>query len=346
MNRYQSLRCAIAMWAGLSLLSPVWAADPTPWRAYVTNEKSGTLSVIEGPAHQVVATVSLGKRPRGFKISPDGKQLFVALSGSPVAGPGVDESKLPPPDKSADGIGVFDAQTLAPVRIIRGVSDPEQIALSHDGKQLFVASEDSGQLVVLDVASGKRLAALKVGGEPEGISVSPDGRYVYVTSEADHLVSVVEVASRKVVARIVVGERPRFTSFSPDGSRAYVSCENAGTLYVVDARKHMVLDQIKLEGALVRPVGSIVSVDGKRLYVATGRGKLVLAVDLATDKVVGQVEVGNRPWGIDISPDGRTLYTANGSSNDVSVVDVATLKVTARLPVGESPWGVVVGAKP
>lgn len=342
----KSLFGVVGLLVALCFTAAAAGADASAWRVYVTNEKSGTLSVIEGPANQVVATVTLGKRPRGLKISPDGKQLFVALSGSPAAGPGVDESKLPPADKSADGIGVFDAVTLTRIRVIKGVSDPEQLALSHDGKQLFVASEDTGQLVVLDVASGKRLAALKVGGEPEGISVTPDGRYVYVTSEADHQISVVEVATRKVVARVVVGARPRFTSFSADGSRAYVSCEDVGTLYVLDARKFVVLDQIKLEGALMRPVGSVVSADGTRLYVATGRGKQVMAIDLTTDKVVGQVEAGSRPWGIDISPDGRTLYTANGSSNDVSVIDVATHKVVARVQVGESPWGVVVGVKP
>ena len=51
---------------------------------------------------------ALGKRPRGIHASPDKKTIYVALSGSPIAGPGVDESTLPPADKTADGIGVFD----------------------------------------------------------------------------------------------------------------------------------------------------------------------------------------------------------------------------------------------
>jgi YVTN family beta-propeller protein len=76
------------------------------------------------------------------------------------------------------------------------------------------------------------------------------------------------------------------------------------------------------------------------VYVTTGRGKNVVFVDTATDKVVGEVEAGPRPWGIAISPDGGTLYTANGPSNDVSVIDVARRAVTARVPVGDSPWGV------
>ena len=42
---------------------------------------------------------TLGKRPRGIRVSPDRTQLYIALSGSPISPPGVDESKLPPPDR-------------------------------------------------------------------------------------------------------------------------------------------------------------------------------------------------------------------------------------------------------
>ncbi len=73
----------------------------------MTNEVSGDMTIIDSGNFNVIATVPLGKRPRGIHPSPDGKTIYVALSGSPIAGPGVDESTLPPPDKSADGIEAF-----------------------------------------------------------------------------------------------------------------------------------------------------------------------------------------------------------------------------------------------
>src|SRR5688500_11392671 len=73
-------------------------APPSGPRIFVTNETSGDLSVIDAGSRKVIATIPLGKRPRGLQVSPDGTRVYVALSGSPVAGPGVDESKLPPPD--------------------------------------------------------------------------------------------------------------------------------------------------------------------------------------------------------------------------------------------------------
>src|SRR3954451_12452258 len=96
------------------------AAD---YRVYVTNERSGDLTVIDGRTDAVLETIPLGKRPRGVQVSPDGRWLYVALSGSPIAGPGVDEKSLPPPDKAADGIGVLDLRSRRLVKTLRGVSD-------------------------------------------------------------------------------------------------------------------------------------------------------------------------------------------------------------------------------
>ena len=223
-------------------------------RIYVTNEMSGDMTVIDGQTRKVVATVPLGKRPRGIQLSPDGKQLFVALSGSPIAGPGSDESKLPPADPSADGIGVVDIASLKLLRILRGVSDPEQLVISRDGKSLYIASEDTGTAVVIDVASGKTVATLPVGGEPEGVGISPDGRFVYMTSEEDHQVSVIETAQNKVIKHFSVGQRPRQAAFSPDGTRAYVTGETDGTVSIIDARKHRVIKTLRLTGELVRPM--------------------------------------------------------------------------------------------
>ena len=89
--------------------TPAPAAAPAPpaaGRLFVTNEQGGDISVVDVAGAKVIATIAVGKRPRGIRLSPDDTMLFVALSGSPAAGPGVDESKLPPPDKKADGIGV------------------------------------------------------------------------------------------------------------------------------------------------------------------------------------------------------------------------------------------------
>src|SRR5690349_18428167 len=65
------------------------AAEPAgkPLLAYVTNEGSEELTIIDTRTDSAVATIPVGTRPRGVKVTPDGKTVFVALSGSPRCPP-------------------------------------------------------------------------------------------------------------------------------------------------------------------------------------------------------------------------------------------------------------------
>jgi YVTN family beta-propeller protein len=110
---------------------------------------------------------------------------------------------------------------------------------------------------------------------------------------------------------------------------------------VVDAKRHKVITTIKLTGDLTRPMGTVASPDGSKMFVSTGRGKSVIEIDTKTNAVLRTIEVGDRPWGMAITPDGKTLFSANGPSNDISIVDVDSGQVRAKVPVGMRPWGMV-----
>src|SRR5512143_654486 len=63
---------------------PASASPSAPGElVYVSNEDSRNLTVIDAATDTVVATIEVGTRPRGVKVSPDGKTVYVALSGSP-----------------------------------------------------------------------------------------------------------------------------------------------------------------------------------------------------------------------------------------------------------------------
>lgn len=318
---------------------------------YVSTEDGGEVVAIDPGSATVVARIPVGKRPRGVKLSPDGKLLYVALSGSPRAAPGADESKLPPADRAADGVGVVDLRTHKLLRTLRSGQDPESFDVSSDGKTLYVSNEDSAEMTVLDLASGKVKHKVDVGHEPEGVTLRPDGKVVYVTSEQDNVVVAVATGTLKVLAQLPTGPRPRSVAFTHDGATAFVTSENGAQVTVLDAVHDKPDGSIKIEAKAKtplgpRPMGSTLSPDGKTLYVSCGRGESIAVIDVATRKVVRMIDgVGSRPWGIGVSHDGARLFTANGPSNDVSIIDAATGKVTARVKVGGLPWGLAVAPR-
>ncbi len=337
---------ALAFLLGCSRSNP--AAPAAQPLVYVSDEAGGVVAVVDPGQATVIGTIPVGKRPRGVKLSRDRRFLYVALSGSPRGGPGVDESKLPPPDRSADGIGVVDLAARKLVTTLSGGQDPESFDVSPDGKTLYVSNEETAEMTALELPSGRNLGKAKVGKEPEGVTVGPDGKVVYVTSEQDNEVTAVDAGTLAVLAHIPTGKRPRSVVFGPDGVTAFVADELGGTVTVIDASTQRALVDIPLHedspaASGPRPMGQALSPDGRLLYVSCGRGGAVAVVDTALRRQVRSFEgVGDRPWGVGVSRDGKGLYTANGSSGDLSIVNTTTGNVDKRVRIGGLPWGVVV----
>src|SRR5258708_3483856 len=142
--------CPWEIAAIVATLGLLWTVGTTTgqtggdYQVFVTNEKSGDITVIEGSDHKVATTFPVGKRPRGLRVSPDGATVYVALSGTPISPPPQLDAKGNPillkgkdddddekkADKSADGIGVIDAKQRKLLRKINVGSDPEQLSLS------------------------------------------------------------------------------------------------------------------------------------------------------------------------------------------------------------------------
>src|SRR4051794_11523546 len=59
---------------------------PSYWLA-VSDEKSGDVTLVDGTTQEGVATIPVGHRPRGIHASPDGRFVYVAISGTEAEGP-------------------------------------------------------------------------------------------------------------------------------------------------------------------------------------------------------------------------------------------------------------------
>jgi YVTN family beta-propeller protein len=356
----QKLRMKPSLWntamAGVFAISLPVSLQAATYQVWVTNERSGDVTVINGSDLSVAATIAVGKRPRGIHVSPDGKLVYVALSGTPIeAPPQIDAQGNPVfqrkkdddddnADKSADGIGVVDVATRKSHGKLNAGSDPEEFALSKDGRQIYISNEDTKTASVIDIASGKLQHIVPVGQEPEGVTTTPDGKRFYVTCEAGGDVYVVDTQTYSAVAHFKVNGRPRSVAFLSNTSIGFIPSESAGELNVIDSLNAKVLKTISLPAGS-RPMKVKLSPDETRLYVSNGRAGTISVFDAHGYQLLDTIKVGTRPWGIGISPDGKWLFSANGPSNDVSVVDLKTNKEIARIKAGSSPWGIAVTSR-
>lgn len=333
-------RCLAGVLLALVLSLPARAE-----RAYVSNEDDGTVTVIDADRGAAIATIAVGKRPRGLALSPDGARLYVAVSGMPKCPPPLTDEECGrlPRDPADDAIAVIDTASLARTRVLGGVSDPERVAVSRDGRRLYVSEEDAGRLAVLEATRGRVLATVPVGREPEGVRVSPNGRWVLVTSEEDNTVTIVDAKSSAIVGKATVGARPRDLAFSPDGRFAYVTGEADASLYRIAVPAGAPAAEFFKLRREVRPMGIALDARRRRLFVGGGRAGTVAVVSLEGPGLVTEVACGGRPWGVALGASGRRLYSPDGPSGEVAIVDTETLAVTARIATGKGPWAVVAG---
>jgi YVTN family beta-propeller protein len=177
--------------------SCVVGADKT--HLYVSNWGGRSVSVVDLAEHRRLRDVTVGLRPNDMALAPDGR-LFVACAGDNTVHV-IRTATLEPPSQSASP-----ARRLweAPREVISTAlypqspegSTPDAVAVSPDGKTLFVANADNNCVMVVDV-SGATLddrarkysesisvvnGFIPVGWYPSALAVSPDNGTLFVAN--------------------------------------------------------------------------------------------------------------------------------------------------------------------
>lgn len=291
-------------------------------RIFVTNERGDSVSVIDSATNEVIKTIAIGKRPRGVGISPEGDEVYIAVSGDNV-------------------ITVLDPNTLEVLRSFESGDDPETFAV-HSNGNIYISNEEDAKASVFNPRTGERLAEIEVGIEPEGVAISPDGSRVIVTSESTNMLHLIKVPEHTIDKNILVGARPRAATFSHDSKTAYATSEISGEVKKIDVATGTILGKMPLSNDQAKPKDVVLSRDGSRLYVAGGRANRVFVLDADTLEIVKAIPVGKRVWGLAMNRDGSRVYSTDGVDHQVSVIDTESNSVVATIPVGKFPWGIAI----
>ena len=289
---------------------------------FVTNEKDDTVSVINPESLEVVATIDVGERPRGIGFSPDGSELYVAVS-------------------EENAIAVIDPVAMTVVRKFESGDDPETFDV-HPNGNIYISNEDDAKASVFDPNTGEQVAVIKVGIEPEGVAASPDGKWVVVTSESTSMLHFIGVPEHKIKHNVLVGARPRSAVFSGDSKFVYATSEISGEVKKIDTATGKIVLKNYLGDDKAKPMQILMSKGEDHVYVAGGRANKVFVLNADTLDVVKAIPVGKRVWGLALSADGRRLYSTDGPDNQVSVIDTASNTVIKTVAVGKLPWGVAI----
>jgi YVTN family beta-propeller protein len=146
--------------------------------------------------------VKVAGDPRPFIVTPDEKTLYTALSGLhgfatiDIPNKMMTQTLLPP-------MPWMNCRVEPPNTPVHG------IALTADGKKLWVTSVSDSGIYVYDIASKTLGPKITVGECPNWISMSKDGKYATVSNADTDDASILDAKSEKEIARIKVGKAPK-----------------------------------------------------------------------------------------------------------------------------------------
>jgi len=149
---------------------------------------------------------------------------------------------------------------------------PLNLALSPGGRELWVACEASGTVVVVDTAGRRRVAEIPSGGQPVDVAFSPDGRTAYVSNRLDDSVSVIDTASRRRVKTLPVGDEPHGLLTDRGGKILFVLNTASDDISVIDTATFAEVNRLS---ASRRPWSLALSPDGTRLIVTNALSRFV-----------------------------------------------------------------------
>ena len=113
---------------------------------------------------------------------------------------------------------------------------PIEMALSPDGRLIYVVCQGSDEVRVIDAQTNKVMGSVGVGRVPRGIAVSPDGRQLYVTNAWSDTVSVIDAGSLQVVQTLSTGFEPTGIVIDRGGVALYVANRLSGDVSVINLK--------------------------------------------------------------------------------------------------------------
>ena len=303
-------------------------------RIVQTNAAGDSVMLIDPATNKVVGEIKGIEVNHGAAVAPDGSKFYIT-------------------NEAESTLDVADAKTLTVTKHIPLTNHPNNVAVSKDGKRVYVAIvSGAGAVDVIDTTTLTRVKSIRTEGGIHNTYVTPDGRFVVAGSIPGRKIHVIDQKTEEIVWTLPTeeGVRPMAFDTNPDGStkRIFVELSNFNGFITVDFATHKVIDKIAVpeappgekvtQGLQGSPAhGLAVTPDGKTLAVLSKMNTRVYFYTLPDLKLAGEVKVGHHPDWLTFTPDGLRVYVANAGSNSVSVVDVATRKELMQIPVGQVP---------
>jgi YVTN family beta-propeller protein len=275
---------------------------------------SNSITFIDTATNSVKHTTYVGRSPHEAFYTPDGKEVWVTVRGE-------------------NYVSVIDAGSFEEKARIITPSGPGMQIFSPDGKYGYICSSFTPETVVVSVASHEIIGRVKQESPfCPNIAATPDGKQVWFTLKDVGKTMVFDAKPPFApITSIETGPITNHVNFArtKQGTFAYVTI---GGLNLVKVFRTDDFSQVATIPVGKLPHGVWPSGDGSRIYVGIENADELIAIDTATNTVVGRVPIGQAPQAIayvpNAAPEGDGLQGLQplGIAGQTALLGLASLR--------------------
>ncbi len=260
--------------------------------------------------------------------------------------------KIVQTNSRGENVHIIDPVTHTVVGEITGLPINHGAAAAPDGSRLYISSEATQTLDIVDTKTLSVIKSLPLTGRPNNIDISPDGDRVYVAINAQPgAINVFDTASLEMVSNIPNNGGVHNVYVSPDGRHVVAGSIGGKNMTVYDAQTEERLWTLFEEG--VRPIAFETNEDGstKRLFVQLSEFHGFAVVDFEKREEVTRIDLPEIPLeerdpgpfnnapahGIGVTPDGKTLWVCSRLNGYVYAYSLPDLEYLGGAAVGDHP---------
>ncbi|SFB74920.1 40-residue YVTN family beta-propeller repeat-containing protein [Polaromonas sp. OV174] len=296
------------------------AAAPAP--VFVLNSLDDSVSVIDPVTWTETKRIATGKQPHHLYLTPDEKSVIVAnaLSDSlTFIDPKTAEVQrtvrgiLDPyqlrfsPDMKwfvtaanrLNHIDIYrwDGKDMVLAKRVATGKTPSHLWIDSKSSTIYATMQDSNELIAVDLVSQAIKWRTPTGSIPADVFGTADDKFMLVGLTGGDAVEVYDVSGKAPVRSKVIKTAAGAHAFRAFGDKRHVLVSNrvANTISKIDLQTLEVVDNYPAPGG---PDCMDVSRDGKQIMVTSRWIRKLTVIDVASRKVVRQVNVGKSPHGV------------------------------------------------
>ena len=203
--------------------------------------------------------------------------------------------------------------------------------VSEERGLVFTSNRGENTVSVFAPGAEQNAFKVRVGMKPNGLAFDSARGILIAANVGDtsipdsHSVSVVDVGRREKTAEVVVPGRTRWAVYDASIETFFVNIASPARIVAIESADPTKISKV-YDVPATGPHGLDLDKVGHRLLCACDSGVLV-AIDPASSRVVGKVQLSGPPDVIFLQPESERLYVAIG---DPGVIDVINIRAMLR----------------